>query len=182
MATVVVSLLRGINVGGNHKIRMEALREIYVTVGASAPETYIQSGNVVFSTREQHLGKLACRLEDEIERKAGFRPPVVLRTLEQMREVVRQSPFATRSDLDPAKILVTFLASEPATEARQAASLIKVSPEELHLIGAEIHTYFPDGLGKSKLPFAKIERALGTIGTGRNWNTVLKLIELAEAR
>lgn len=179
---VVISLLRGINVGGNHQIKMEALRAMHEAAGAASPETYIQSGNVVFSSRERNLAKLARRLEEEIERTAGFRPPVVLRTLEQMREVVRRSPFAGRTGIEPAKLLVTFLAAEPTDEARQAASLIEVKPEEMHIAGAEIYTYFPEGQGKSKLPFAKIERALGTTGTGRNWNTVLKLLELAEAR
>lgn len=181
--SIVISLLRGINVGGNHKIRMEALRAIYESAGAGAPETYIQSGNVVLSTRERNLDKLARGIEDEIERTAGFRPPVVMRTLDQMREVVARNPFAGRQpDLDPAKLLVTFLAAEPTAEARRAASLIEVKPEEMHIAGRETFIYFPNGLGKSKLPFARIERALGTIGTSRNWNTVLKLIELAQAR
>lgn len=180
---IVISLLRGVNVGGNNKIKMDALRAIYESVGGvERPETYIQSGNVIFSTRERNLAKLRLRLEEAIERSAGFRVPVVLRTLDQMREVVARNPFAARAAAEPAKLLVTFLFDAPEADAVMSAAAIKIEPDEMRIQGSEMYVYFPNGQGQSKLPAAKIERALGVTGTGRNWNTVLKLIELAEVR
>ena len=177
---VAICLLRGVNVGGNHKIKMEALRAILAGQGLERVETFIQSGNAVFATREKKLPLLAARLESAIEEQCGFRPPVVLRSLAEMRAVVQRNPFAGRKDLDPAKLLVTFFPRTPSAEERELVLAVPVGPEELHLHGAETFVYFPDGMGQSKFPAAKIGRITGP-GTGRNWNTVLKLLEMAEA-
>jgi uncharacterized protein (DUF1697 family) len=77
-------------------------------------------------------------------------------------------------------LLVNFLADDPGKEAREKALAIKVGPEEMHLIGREAYIYFPNGQGRSKFPWAAIERVLGTSGTGRNWNSVTKMLEMAE--
>lgn len=177
---VAVCLLRGVNVGGNNKLKMEVLRAICHEQGLERVETYIQSGNAVFSTREKKLPLLAARLEDAMEKLCGFRPPVILRSLSEMRDVVQRNPFAGRQDLDPAKLVVNFLPRTPSQEDRERLLAIPVSPEELKLHGAEMYIYFANGQGQSKLPAAKIERITGP-GTGRNWNTVLKLLAMAEA-
>jgi uncharacterized protein (DUF1697 family) len=182
MSTVGICLLRGVNVGGNNKIKMETLRAICEEQGLTRVETYIQSGNAVFVTGAKKLDGLAAKLELAIEAACGFRPPVVLRSLAEWREVVRRNPFAGRADVEPAKLLVTFLARALSAEERERVLAIPVSPEEVHVDGAESYIYFPEGIGRSKLPFAKLERAGGGVtGTGRNWNTVLKLLEMAEA-
>jgi len=178
--TVVVGLLRGVNVGGKNKIRMEALRALCESLGCEEPRTLIQSGNVVFRTQERNLRQLAQRLEQAIERGHGFRPAVVLRTLAEMRGVVARNPFAGRRDLNPAKLIVTFLGDQPAASARDRILAMKTNPEELRLDGREMFIYFPLGMGRTKLPVARIEKTLGTVGTGRNWNTVLKLLDIAE--
>jgi len=97
-----------------------------------------------------------------------------------MRSVVARNPFAKRKGIEPGKLLVNFLASDPGKDAREKALAIKIGPEELHLVGREAYIYFPNGQGRSKLPWAAIERALGTSGTGRNWNSVTKMLEIAE--
>ena len=76
--------------------------------------------------------------------------------------------------------MVNFLSDDPGKDARKQVQAIKTDPEELHIIGREVFIYFPDGQGRSKLPWAKIERALGTSATGRNWNSVTKMLEIAE--
>lgn len=177
---VVISLLRGVNVGGRNLIRMDALRTLYESLGLGDVRTYVQSGNVVFSTREKDLQKLAKRIEDGIESKFGFRPSVILRTSAELRDVVARNPFAGREDIEPNKLLIMFLASEPGAEARSKILAIKAEPEELRMDGRELYIYFPDGMGKTKLPLASIERALKVPGTGRNWNTVTKLLAMAE--
>lgn len=178
--TVLVSMLRGVNVGGHNKVKMDALRELYVSLGLKDPETYIQSGNVVFRGDGRNLGLMARKIEDGIERKFGFRPVVILRSASDLRKVVAGNPFAARRDLDPRKLLVTFLAADPGREARDKVLALKTDPEELRIEGREVYIYFRDGQGRSELPMALIERTLKTPGTGRNWNTVRKLLEMAE--
>ena len=177
--TAMISLLRGVNVGGHHMIRMEALRALYESIGLKGAKTYVQSGNVVFRTSEQNPEKLALRIEKAIEKEFGFRPSVILRTLEEMREVIGRNPYAGRKDIEGSKLLVTFLAGDPEPRARDQLFEIKTDPEEMHLIGRELYIYFPNGMGRSKLPFKPIEKALKTPGTARNWNSVIKLAELA---
>jgi len=177
---VFICMLRGVNVGGHNKIKMDALKALCVSLKLKDPQTYVQSGNVIFKTEEKDLTKLTKRIQSAIEREVGFRPDVILRTAAELQEVVERNPFAKRSGIDPGKLLVNFLAADPGKEAREKALAIKIGPEELHLIGGEAYIYFPNGQGRSKLPWAAIERALGTSGTGRNWNSVTKMLEMAE--
>lgn len=177
---VVISLLRGVNVGGHHIIKMDALRALYESLDLRDPQTYVQSGNVIFRTGERDPVRLAKRIEDGIEQQFGFRPAVIVRTSSELREVIAKNPFAKRRDIEPSKLLVDFLASDPAPDARDKVLQIKADPEELRPIGRELYIYFPNGMGRSKLPWAVIDKALKTPRTGRNWNTVTKLLEIAE--
>ena len=177
---VIICMLRGVNVGGHNMIKMEALKALCVSLKLKDPQTYVQSGNVIFKTEEKDLEKLARRIQDAIEGKIGFRPNVMLRTAAELQQVVARNPFAKRSGIEPGRLLVNFLASDPGKDAREKALAIKIGPEELHLAGREAYIYFPNGQGRSKLPWAAIERALGTSGTGRNWNSVTKMLEIAE--
>jgi uncharacterized protein (DUF1697 family) len=174
-------MLRGVNVGGRNMIKMDALKTLCVSLKLKDPQTYVQSGNVIFATEEKDLGKLTKRIEDALEKKFGFRPSVVLRTAAELRSVIAKNPFAGRAGIEPGRLLVNFLADDPGKEARKHAQAIETSPEESHFIGREAYIYFPDGQGRSKLPWARIERALGTFGTGRNWNSVTKMLAMAEA-
>jgi uncharacterized protein (DUF1697 family) len=178
--TIGISLLRGVNVGGNNQIKMQALKDIYQSLGLRDVQTYIQSGNVVFSAAERNLASLEGRIEAEIERNVGFRPRVVVRTLLEWQSVIAKNPFATRPDIDASKLLVMFLTGDPGLDARQKALSINVGPEELRINGRHLYIYFPEGMGRSKLPPA-LDRALKVPGTGRNWNTILKLSELAQS-
>lgn len=174
---VVISLLRGVNVGGHNIIRMDALRVLYESLGLRDPRTYVQSGNVVFRTGERDLAALARRIEDAIERSFHFRPDVILRTAAELRDAIARNPFAERRGIDPAKLLVTFLAGTPRPEA---VLPVMTGPEEVRLNGREIYIYFPNGMGKSKLSWIALVKALKTTGTGRNWTTVTKLLKMAE--
>jgi len=177
---VIVSMLRGVNLAGHNKIKMDVLRALCESLGLQDAKTYVQSGNVVFRAKERPTAALARRMEDAIERKAGFRPAVVLRIAADLRAVIAGNPFAAREGIEPGKLLVTFLAAEPSPQAREEARAIKADPEELHVGGRELYIYFPNGVGRSKLSLAKVERALKVAGTARNWNTVTKLLEMAE--
>jgi len=177
--TAIICLLRGVNVGGSNKISMQALREICLSLRLRGPQTYIQSGNLVFGTAERDLDKLAARIEDRIEKGHGFRSRVILRTVAEMRDVVARNPFAERKGLNPSKLIVSFLLEAPNVETRNRLAAINVGPEELRHHGRELYIYFPDGMGRSKLP-AVLDRTLKAPATARNWNTVNKLLAMAQ--
>jgi len=177
---VLISMLRGVNVGGHHKIKMDALRALYESLKFEDPRTYVQSGNVIFRTKDKNSAALAKKIQDAIERKFGFRPEVILRTADEMRKAIAANPFAARRDVESGKLLVTFLAGDPSPDARTTLAKFKDYPEELHLTARELYIYFPNGAGKSKLPWSSVEKLLGTSGTARNWNSVAKLLEIAE--
>ncbi len=178
---VLISLLRGVNVGGHNKIKMDALRALYESLKLRDPHTYVQSGNVVFRTEERDVLVLTKRVQKGIERRFGFRPDVIVRTASELRDAIAGNPFATRRDIDPSKLLVMFLATDPGPEARNQVLRIKTDPEELRIDGRELYIYYPNGMARPKLSWAAIEKTLKTPGTGRNWNTVTKLLEIAEA-
>ena len=139
-----------------------------------------RSGNVIFRTEERDFLRLARRIENGIEGRFGFRPDVMVRTPSELRSVIARNPFARRRGIDPSKLLVTFLASDPGAEVRDKILRIKADPEELRIDGRELYIYFPNGMARPKLSPAAIEKALQTRGTGRNWNTVTKVLEIAE--
>ena len=120
------------------------------------------------------------RIGKAIERSFGFRPDVIVRTASELRAAIAKNPFAGRRGIDPSRLLVTFLASEPRPEARDKLLSIKSDPEELRIEGREVYVYYPNGMARPKLLPGLIEKTLNTSGTGRNWNTVGKLLEMAE--
>jgi uncharacterized protein (DUF1697 family) len=177
---VLISMLRGINLGPHNRIKMDALRAVYESLKFQTPRTYVQSGNVVFGTKEKNSPQLAKKIQAAIQKKCNCSPEVILRTTQEMRAAVGASPFAARSQLEPGKILVTFLAADPPPEAHEKLAGLKSYPEELHLKGRELYIYFPNGVGKTRLPWSSVERLLKVNGTARNWNSVTNLLKMAE--
>lgn len=177
---VLISMLRGVNVGAHNRITMDALRSLYESLGLENPRTYVQSGNVIFCTKEKNLVQLATKIQDAIEKKFKFRPAVVLRTISELKQAIAASPFANRPELEPGKILVTFLAADPGSGAQTSLDNLKRYPEEVHLIGRDLFIYFPNGAGKSKLPWSSVENMLKVTGTARNWNSVTNMLKIAE--
>jgi uncharacterized protein (DUF1697 family) len=177
---VLISLLRGVNLGPHHRIKMDALRSLYESLQLEEARTYVQSGNVIFRTKEKKSPQLAKKIQSAIERAFGFSPEVILRTTDELRKALAVNPFAGRSDVEPGKLLVTFLAGDPGREAQVRLGNLKRQKEELHLVGRELYIYFPDGAGKSKLPWSSVEKLMQTTGTARNLNSVMKIIEIAE--
>ena len=179
--TVVVSMLRGVNLGPHNRMQMDALRKLYESLGLRCVETCLQSGNVVFKTAGRDLAKLAGRIEAGVESSFGAHTDVLLRTTAELREVIAANPFAGRSGIDPSKLLVDFLAREPSPEAKEKLLSVNIEPEELRIHGRELYIYFPNGMARPKLPSGLIDRTVKMPCTGRNWNTVTKLLEMAEA-
>jgi uncharacterized protein (DUF1697 family) len=179
--TAIICMLRGVNVGGHNKIQMNALRDLCGALKLECAQTYVQSGNVVFLSREKNLSLLSSRIQDAIESKFRFRPDVVLRTAAELRKVIGKNPFAGRKDVEPAKLLVVFLSTAPAKAARDTLAKFDTRGEELHFAGSELYIYFRNGMGQTKLSWPGLEKTLNSSFTGRNWNTVTKLLEMAEA-
>jgi uncharacterized protein (DUF1697 family) len=176
---VIVSLLRGVNVGG-HQIKMDALRELYESLGLRKVETFIQSGNVVFTTQSRDLGRLAARIEKAIEDSCGFHADVVLRDAAQIRSVLARNPFASRPGIEPAKLLITFLGADPDPEGCVKVRAMDIHPEELFIDGREVFAYFPNGLARPKLNWPAVAKCLKAPGTARNLTTVQKLLAIAD--
>jgi uncharacterized protein (DUF1697 family) len=177
---VLISMLRGVNVGVHNRIKMEALREVYRSLKLEDARSYVQSGNVVFRTKEKDRAQLASKIQGAIEKKLKCRPEVILRSADEMRRAIVANPFAGRKDVEPGKLLITFLANEPAASAGASLKAFESYPEEIHLLGQELYIYFPDGAGKSKLPWSQVEKLLKVTGTARNLNSALKMLEIAE--
>ena len=177
---VVISMLRGINLMRNKRIKMDALCAIYKSARLEDPRSHVQSGNVIFRTKESNLASLGSKIQGAIERKAGFRCEVILRTPDELRRAIVNNPFCGRRNLDPSKLLVTFFGGNLNAEARAKILALEANPEELHLVGRELYIYFPKGIGQSKLPWSSLEKKIGIANTARNWNTVTKMLAIAE--
>jgi len=177
---VLISLLRGINVGGHALIKMDTLRTLYRSLKFEDPQTYLQSGNILFKSSERDLQRIANQIQKSIVKKFGCCPEVILRSTAEMRAIVSRNPFRGRSDIEPNKLLVSFLAGDPAKDARESLARLDIVPEQLHLLNRELYIYFPNGAGRSKLPWSRLDKFLRTPGTARNWNTITKILEIAE--
>jgi len=178
---VAVALLRGVNVTGNNLISMAALKQVCIDLACSRAETYIQSGNVVVQIPARRVSTFATRLEERIEEQFGFRTTVVLRTAEELRRIIAANPFQEQAEPTPAYLVVSFLYGDPGEERRATARSMPFAGEALHFAGREIYIHYVNGQGQSKLRWPAIDKALGVTGTARNWNTVRKLLAMAEA-
>jgi len=168
-------------VGGRNMIKMEVLREICAALKFRGAQTYVQSGNVVFMCDERDAAVVEKKLAAAIEKKLRFRPDVMVRTTAQMRAVVAQNPFAKRREIEGKRLLVTFLSGKPDPEGLQAVRAMKTEPEELHIDGREAFTHYPNGMARPKVVWTRVEKVLKVSGTARNWNSVMALLEMAEA-
>jgi len=168
--TAYAALLRAVNVGGTGKLAMSDLRALCETCGFTKAATYIQSGNVVFETRraEASVKKL---LEEQLTRKLGKQADVMIRTKQELETLVAASPFPKAP---PNRVLVLFLDGPPPRSCLDG--VVAPGGEELAACGRHVVVHYPNGMGQSKLKLPK----LGTV-TGRNLNTVRKLIELLAA-
>jgi len=177
-----VSLLRGINVSGQKKIRMADLRSLYEGLGFTGVQSYIQSGNVVFDAPVKGAGTLVERIEAAIQQAYAFEVPVVIRTHDELQQVVAGCPFGSVDvDKDGTRVAVAFLSGEPTAAGVDSMAPMVVSPEKLVVVGCEAYLHYPDGMGKSKLTTALLEKRLGVTATARNWKTVLRLVELSRS-
>ena len=167
-----VALLRGINVGGKHKVPMKDLKATFESLGFADVATFIQSGNVVFTAAK---APGLAPIEKSLGEAFGFAIPVILRSGAELAKAIKQNPFP---DADPNTVHVGFMAEAPAPAAVKGFDAEKFLPERFAVKGTDLYLHLPNGMGRAKLPPA-LDRALKVATTVRNWRTVTALAELA---
>ena len=183
-----VALLRGINVGGRNKVPMADLREVVTSLGHTGVSTYIQSGNVLFSTAEEDNATLAAALESAIEDRFGIWSSVVVLTRDELAQVLAANPYP--DEPNPRMVHVVFLNAEPPAalldriRAAQDAAAAKGSRDAVTAIGPALYLHTPDGFGTSELGqvVLRVTGQVGVAATARNWSTSTKLLTLCEAK
>ncbi len=175
-----VSVLRAINLGSYNKIAMSDLRAMLEKVGCVEPKTVVLSGNVVFKSPIGSAGQLERLLEAESTRTLGVTTDYFVRSAKEWQGIIDANPFRKEATTDPARLIMMCLRAAPSAPQVHALRASIRGPERVKVDGKHAYFVYPDGMGRSKLTIKVIEKALGTTGTARNWNTVLKLGELAQ--
>lgn len=175
--TTYVALFRGINVGGKNILPMKELVAILQGLGCLNVETYIQSGNAVFQSKETDASRLSAKIRGTIKKQHGFEPCVMLLRPEQSEKAIAGNPFPDAESV-PKALHVGFLASVPENPDLKKLGHLKSTTERFRLVGRVFYLHAPDGVGKSKLA-ANAEKALGVSMTDRNWRTVCKIRDMA---
>jgi len=169
-----IALLRGVNVAGHRNVAMADLRALLAELGFANPRSVLQTGNLVFAARGS-TGTLESRLEREAAARLGLHTDFVVRDEGEWSAVVSGNPFPQMAANDPAHLVVMFLKKAPAAGAVEALRAAISGRETVAAAGRELYVCYPDGIGRSRLSGTVIEKTLGTRGTARNWNTVLRL-------
>jgi uncharacterized protein (DUF1697 family) len=181
MSAKQVALLRGINVGGKNKLPMKDLVAMFVEAGCDDVRNFIQSGNIIFRAAPRLSAKLPGLIATEIATRFGYRTPVLLRTLEQLENVIANNPFVEAAGADEKALYVMFLADLPS-QASVANLDADRSPPDLYMVlGQEIYLNLVNGAANTKLTNAYFDKQLATTSTARNWRTVNKLLELMKS-
>jgi uncharacterized protein (DUF1697 family) len=168
---------------GHNSIKMTELAELYVKIGFSDAETYIQSGNVVFTDNSgADPSSHSIKIEKAILERFNYTVPAMVRTVQDLRDIFSANPFLEERNFDPSKMAVIFL-HEEVTEAQ----ILKVEgvdypPDKFKIVGREIFIYCPNGFGRTKLYTNFFEKKMGVTGTARNWKTITTILNLAEKK
>jgi len=177
--TTYIALLRAVNLGGYNRVAMSELRELVASLGMAEAQSLLQSGNLVFRSARRTPAALERLLEVETGKRFGLALDYFVRTVEEWQAIIAGNPFLDEAKRDPGHLVVMFLKKAPNPAEVKALSAAIRGPETLRHDGRQLYIYYPAGIGRSKLTGTLIEKELGSRGTARNWNTVLKLAALA---
>jgi uncharacterized protein (DUF1697 family) len=172
--TKYVALLRGINVGANVRVAMSDLRDALSALGMNDPRSLLNSGNLVFGSDES-AKTLEALLERDFEKRLGLRTGVFVRSAGDWARVIAGNPFPAEAQTDPGHLIAMFFKTRPAAKDYSALEKATTGRERVAAGGTHAYLVYPDGIAGSRLTNALIDAKLATQGTGRNWNTVLKL-------
>jgi uncharacterized protein (DUF1697 family) len=173
-----VALVRGINVGGRNRVAMADLRDLLGALGFAGAKSLLQSGNLIFESNRRAGAELERLLEEETARRLGVTADYLVRTADEWQTVVAGNPLPDEAERDPGHLVVLFLKTAPQAGDVRALQAAVEGPERIRAEGRHLYVAYLAGIGHSKLTSTLIERKLGVRGTGRNWNTVLKLAAL----
>lgn len=177
--TLWIALLRGVNMGGHHKLPMKTLPGLLAPLGCTDVRTYIQSGNLVFRHEGTEAATLAQAIAEAIGAAHGFQPATLLLTREALERAVAANPFP-HAESAPKSLHLFFLEEPPAQPDLAAIKRLKRDTEAYVLDGTTFYLHAPEGIAPSKLA-ARVPALLGVEATGRNWRTVTAVLELARA-
>jgi uncharacterized protein (DUF1697 family) len=177
-----IALLRGINVSGQKKIKMSDLKILFETLSFAKVQTYIQSGNVIFDSHLTDLKSLKEKIEGKIKQKSGFDVEVIVKTPDELEHILKKNPFLKRSNKNPDRLYVTFLADASTADSTTKLKEVNYLPEEYFIDGSTVYLFLPNGNGRAKLNNNFWEKNLKVQATTRNWNTVNMLVELSKSR
>mgnify|MGYP000858024652 CR=1 FL=1 len=166
-----VSLLRGINVSGKNPIKMSALRDSYAKLGFTNIETYLQSGNVIFSAQDISESDLELLIHKQIQLDFAFDIPILVLRLDKLKRIIANNPLAQDESKDSSFLHVTFLASKPEQYDKAKIERKKAEGEEIAFAEDAVYLYCPQGYGRTKLTNTYIESATKIKATTRNWAT-----------
>lgn len=175
-----IALLRAVNLGGHNKVPMAELRWMFTDIGLKNARTLLQSGNVVFAGDGRSTHELESLLEEAAQERLGLHTHFFVRTAAEWASLIEDNPYADEAERDPSHLLVMFMKQSPGDEEVDALQAAIKGRETVRARGRQAYIVYPDGIGRSRLTSAVIERHLHTRATGRNWNTVIKLGGLAE--
>jgi len=170
----MIALLRAINVGGRNKVPMADLRKMFEALGFASVQTLLQTGNVAFAGKATEA-----QLEAELKKRLDVDTEFFLRTESEWSKIISANPYPEMAGTDPGHLVVMFMKTAPTAAAVKGLEAAIKGRETVKAVGKQLYASYPDGIGRSKLTVKVIEKHLGCQGTGRNWNTVLKLAELA---
>lgn len=174
-----VALLRAVNIGPHNKIAMSELRELCLEIGLLKPRTLLQSGNVVFRSGSSTTSALERKLASEAAKRLDLQTEFFVRSAADWDALIAANPFSAEAKSDPSHLVALLLKTPPGRAQVSALQAAIRGREVVKAKGSVAYAVYPDGIGRSRLTNALIERHLGTPSTGRNWNTVLKLAALA---
>ena len=172
-----IALLRGINVSGQKQIKMADLKTSFEVLGSSNVQTYIQSGNVVFSYNNSQTKNLEKLIEKKILEDYGFQVPTIVLKSEEWNTIMHSNPFLKESGNKTEKLYLTILSEEPSDENLKQLHRDEFAPDAFVIDGKNIYLYLPNGYGRTKLNNNYFENKLKVTATTRNWKTVKKLSE-----
>lgn len=179
--TKYIAILRGINVGGKRRLKMEKLKALFRELGFSDVETYIQSGNVMFNASEKESDTtISDKIEAAIFKKYDFKVPVIVRTASELKEAIASNPFYASGNEDVDRLHLTFLKIYPSAERIEKASSANFAPDDFKVHGKNVFLHCSGKYSDSKLSNTFFESKLKVPATTRNWKTVLKLGELID--
>jgi uncharacterized protein (DUF1697 family) len=174
-----VALFRGVNVGGKNRLPMKDLAGMFTEAGCQNVKTYIQSGNIVFSTRPSVAARLPASMAGEIAKRFDIRTHILVRTREELAGVIAKNPFL-RAGVAEEELHILFLADVPDSRDVERLDVDRSPPDEFIVRGREIYLRLPNGMGRTKLSNPYFDSKLHTTSTARNWRTVLKLHEMMQ--